>query len=395
MTAFRYEAARADGAVVKGVLDATSGPEAAAVLSGRGLMPLKVEPQPRVAVRRLFGPSTRSLATVMEGLSALVGAGVPLEPALQATERAAPAGLRDALGRVATRVREGSSLGAALGAEDGLFPAVTIGLVRAGERGVGLDAGLAQAAAQLEAQAETAARIRAALTYPLILALVGTLSVGLIVLFVVPRFAGLLGEMGQALPLATRLLLAASQVVRDWGLILAAVAVAGALAGARFVAERRAAWHGWLLGLPVVGSIRHAFATARAARALGALLATGTPVLAALAVAAEAAGDEAVAARLGRTRDRVAEGTGLAASLEATGALAPTALQLVAIGEGSGRLPALLAHAAQLEERDAERRLKTLVTFLEPALILAFAGLVAFVAAALLQTVYSLRPGGA
>jgi len=392
VTVFRYEAARADGAVVKGVLDATSGPEAAAVLSGRGLMPLKVEPQPRVAVRRLFGPSTRSLATVMEGLSALVGAGVPLEPALRATERAATPALRDALGRVATRVREGSSLGAALGAEDSLFPAVTIGLVRAGERGVGLDAGLAQAAAQLEAQAETAARIRAALTYPLILALVGTLSVGLIVLFVVPRFAGLLGEMGQALPLATRLLLAASQVLRDWGLVLAAVAVAGALACTRFVAERRAAWHGWLLGLPLVGSIRHAFATARAARALGALLATGTPALAALAVAAEAAGDEAVAARLGRVRDRVAEGTGLAASLEAAAAFTPGTLQLVAIGEGSGRLPALLAHAAQLEERDAERRLKTLVTFLEPALILVFAGLVAFVAAALLQAVYALRP---
>ncbi|MGH7645077.1 MAG: type II secretion system inner membrane protein GspF, partial [Gemmatimonadales bacterium] len=98
MTAFRYEAARADGAVVKGVLDATSGPEVAAVLSGRGLMPLKVEPQPRTAARRLFGPSTRSLATVMEGLSSLVGAGVPLEPALRATERAAPAALRDALG---------------------------------------------------------------------------------------------------------------------------------------------------------------------------------------------------------------------------------------------------------------------------------------------------------
>ncbi|MGH7674513.1 MAG: type II secretion system F family protein, partial [Gemmatimonadales bacterium] len=320
MTAFHYEAARADGAVVKGVLDVRSVPEAAAVLSGRGLLPLKVAPQAQPKARSFFGASTRSLATMMEGLSALVGAGVPLEQALRVAERAAPAALRDALGRVTTRVREGASLGVALGAEDGLFPAVTIGLVRAGERGVGLDAALAQAAAQLEAQAETAARIRAALTYPLILALVGTLSVGLIVLFVVPRFAALLADLGQALPLATRLLLAASQIARDWGLVLAAVAVVGAIAGARFAAERRAGLHAWLLGLPLVGSIRHAFATARAARALGALLGTGTPALGALAVAAEAAGDEAVAVRLGRARDRVAEGAGLAASLEATAA---------------------------------------------------------------------------
>ena len=120
---------------------------------------------------------------------------------------------------------------------------------------------------------------------------------------------------------------------------------------------------------------------------------TGTPALAALQIARDAAGDEAVGARLDAARSPVAEGGALSNALEATGAMTPGALQLARIGEGSGRLAPLLAKAAELEEREAERRLKTLVTFVEPALILMFAALVAFVAAALLQAVYSLRPG--
>jgi type II secretory pathway component PulF len=148
------------------------------------------------------------------------------------------------------------------------------------------------------------------------------------------------------------------------------------------------------LRLPLVGPVRHASATSRAARTLGALLATGAPALAALDAAREAAGDQAIAARLGTARDRVAEGSGMASALGATAALTAPALQLAAIGEGSGRLAELLLRAADLEARDTERRIKALVAFAEPALILAFAALVAFVAAALLQAVYSLRPGG-
>lgn len=259
---------------------------------------------------------------------------------------------------------------------------------------MGLAAALAQAAAQLEREAETAARIRGALAYPTLLAAVGTFSVGVIVIVVVPRFVTLLSDLDQALPLATRVLIGVSAAARRFGLPLAAAAVAAAALFVRFTTERRPAWHAWLLTLPLVGAIRHAFATARACRALGALLGTGTPALAALTVAQEAAGDAGVAERLGRSRDQVSEGAPLSAALSSSRALTDTAIQLVAIGEGSGRLPGLLAKAAQIEEREAERALRTLVTFLEPALILAFAGLVAFVAAALLQAVYSLRPGG-
>jgi type II secretory pathway component PulF len=392
VTAFRFEAARPDGGLVRGMLEAASEPAAAAVLSARGLYPVLVEVSTISAQHRFFGgPSTRQLATLFQGLAALVDAGVPLERALHSAGRTAPGSLHSALDRVAQRVREGSSLGAALGAEP-IVPAVSIGLIRAGERGVGLGPALAQAAAQLEHAAETEERVRAALTYPAVLAAVGSASVGLIVMFIIPRFAALLGDLGQTLPPATRFLLATSAVMRDYGLMLCVLAVALAAGATRAIAEHRVAWHAWLLGLPLVGALRLGLASARVARTLGALLGVGTPALTALEVARGAAGDAAVSARIAAARGRVAEGQGLAAALEATGALTPSALQLASIGEGSSRLPTLLAKAAELDERAAEQRLKALVSFLEPALIVVFAGVVAFVAAALLHAVYALRP---
>lgn len=395
VTRFRFEAARSDGGRVRGVIDVISEAEGAALLSARGLLPVRIEPAAAQSGWHVRRPSARIQATVFHSLASLVEAGVPLDRALRATAAVAADRLKPALERVGTRVREGSSLGAALAAEEGTFSGVTIGLVQAGERGVGLNAALAQVALQLEREAETTARIRGALAYPLLLAGVGTLSVGVIVTFVVPRFVALLADVGQSLPPATRLLMTLSGAVRHFGLLLAAaVAGAGVLLG-RWVHERREPWHRWLLTLPLVGRLRHAFASSRVCRTLGALLGAGTPALPALAIAMEAAGDASVAARLARARSLVAEGAALSTALSSTRAVTDGALQLITIGEGSGRLPSLLEKAAELEERDAERRLRTLVTFLEPSLILAFAGLVAFVAAALLQAVYSLRPGGA
>lgn len=394
MTAYRYEAVRADGATVRGALTASSGSEAAGVLSARGLFPVRVEPAPAAGAgwyaRR---PSPLAQARVLHSLASLVEAGIPLEQALRISGHVASGWLHGALERVRMQVREGVSLGAAFAAQDGVFSGVVIGLVRAGERGVGLGPALAQAAAHLEREAETAARIRGALAYPLLLATVGTLSVGVIVLFVVPKFAAILSDLGQALPLATRLLITASAVARRFGLVIAGAGIAAAMLCARWVRRHSAAWHDWLLDLPLIGPVRHGLATARTCRSLAALLGTGTPALSALAIAQDAAGDGAVAGRLARARAEVAEGAALSAALTTAAAFTPNALQVLVIGERSGRLPVLLLKAADLEEREAERRLKTLVTLVEPALILAFAGMVAFVAAALLQAVYSLRPG--
>lgn len=391
MSTFRYVAARRDGGRVRGRLEAATAATAAHELVDRGLFPLRVEADSR-ATRWPWRPPARALAHVMQSLASLTEAGVPLERALDATAGMADARLRDTLGRVRDRVREGSALWAALAAED-LFQPVTIGLVQAGERGVGLAAGLAQAAHQLEREAETRAHLHAALAYPLLLLAVGSLSIVFMLFFVLPRFAALLADSATTLPAATRALLAASTMLREhafWSLATAAVAlgVAGWLA-----MKHREAWATTLLALPIIGSIRHGLATARVARALGALLGTGVSALPALEVAQAAAGDRAVQRRLDLARQRVSEGASLGDALGATAALTPAAVQLIRIGEGSGKTAELLARAALLEEQTAARRVRGLVAALEPALIIAFALVVAFIAGALLQAIYSVRPG--
>jgi general secretion pathway protein F len=393
MTVFRYTAARPDGGAVSGRLDAPSRHAAAALLSARGLFPVSVELFPERATWWPPKPSVRARALVLHGLATLVDAGLPLERALQATEDMTPGRLRDALSRTRTRVREGASLGTAMSGEPAAFSGVTVGLVRAGERGVGLAPALLQAAAQVEREADSLSRVRTALAYPLLLAVAGTVSVAVIVLFVVPRFAAILGDLGEALPTATRLLIGFSDVVRRNGLLLVPTIIGASLLARFELARHERAWHEWILALPVIGPLRHALATARVSRTLSALLETGTPVLSALGIAEAAAGDVAVAGRLRAAQDRVAEGAGLAPALTATRALTSAALQLAGVGEQAGRLPLVLAKAADLEEQRAERQLRVLVGLLEPALIVAFAGMVAFVAAALLQAVYSVRPG--
>ena len=325
-----------------------------------------------------------------------MSAGVPLERAVAASEALARGALRDTLAQARTGLREGQSFAQALAAARGVVPGVVLGMLRAGERGSQLPLALDQVATHLEQEAELVARVRQALAYPLLLSVVGVAAVLVIGTVIVPRFAELLGDLGQGLPPATRLLLIGSALLSHyWFLLVPAIAAGVACVFEvmrRPVSRRRI--DAALLATPLVGPVRHALATSRIARALGAMLSAGMPLLAALDAVREAAGDLAVADRLARARERVAQGASLTGSLEREEVLASSALQLVAVGESSGRLGEMCRRAGDLAAQEAERGLKTLVTLVEPALIVAFGGLVAFVAAALLQAVYSLRPGG-
>jgi general secretion pathway protein F len=392
MTAFGYEAARADGAVVRGRLEAPNRSDLAAALSRRGLFPLAIEQISSVAVPSWRRPSTDALAMLFRSLASLVGAGLPLVTALETTQRLTPGVLGEAVERIIARVRGGSTLGRAIEAENELIPAVTAGLLRAGEGGVGLATSLDAAAAELERHAETVSSLRAALAYPVVLMLVGGVSLAVILMLVVPRFADLLHDSPAELPVATRALLATSTLVRGHGLLV--MFVASLVTGSTVLAvrRRRERWHDWLLALPIIGDIRHALATVRAARVLSTLLGAGGTALSSLRVARDAVGDQAVARRLERTAQRVERGASLSQALSSERALTPMVLRLAAVGDGTGELPRLLGRAADLEDNLTRRRVRYAVTLIEPLLIVSFATVVAFVALALLQAVYSLRP---
>ncbi len=392
MSAYSYRAARQDGAIVTGAIEADSHGHASATLASRGLFAIALSP---AVDEHRPAASRRDLAIVFRGIAALVSAGVPLERAIAATESLASGVLRETLSQARERLREGASFANALAVGRGVVPGLVIGMVRGGERGSQLGTALDHIATHLEHEADLVGRVRQALTYPLFLAVAGFASVLVITTVVVPRFAAILGDLGQQLPPATRLLLGMSDLLtRFWIPLLVIVVIAtwSAIEWIRRPAGRKSVEE-LLLKLPFIGSVRRSLATARVMRALGGMLRAGMPLLPALDAAREAAGDLAIAERLERSRERVVQGAALAAALEREKALSASALQLVMVGESSGHVAEMALNAGNLAAQEAERGLRTLVTALEPALIVAFGGIVAFTAAALLQAVYSLRPG--
>jgi general secretion pathway protein F len=246
----------------------------------------------------------------------------------------------------------------------------------------------------MEERAATRAAVRGALVYPLILACAGLASIALLVGIVLPRFERILADLGQALPPTTRLVLHAAAISRASALPLAAtlVLVFVLWRGWTRTSDGHRRWHELLLGVPVIGKTRFAAATARASAATAALLDSGVPIAPALVHAARATGDAALAARLLAACDAIVHGTRVGIALERQRAMTPTAVRLVRAGEESGRLGAMLAHASKLERARATQLTASAVRLLEPALILLFGGLIALVAAALLQAIYAVRP---
>lgn len=390
MTAFQYRAARADGRVLAGTLDAASPVAALEALTARGLFPVRVQP----AAARGATPVSLELASALSGLGALLDVGLPADRALAAVCETAPPAIAAAFDAAKDRVTQGAALSAAL-AESSAVPAAVVAYLRAGERSGRLAAAVQRAASEMEQAVDVRARVRGALTYPAFLALTGLISVTAIMGFVVPRFIELIDAGGRQLPASTRMLLALSGLTTRFGPLLLGLLVAAVigLVHASRTERGRLQLHRVLLATPLLGALRLRLASARVAAALGSLLESGVPILPALAHAQDSAADAALEERLARAALEVERGERLADALERHTALSPLALRLARFGDRAGRLPAFLAHAARLETLQAQRTLQRAVTMIEPVLIVSFGLIVALVALAVFQAIYTVRPG--
>lgn len=391
---FAYRAAHLDGRIERGRLEAQSHDAALRALSDQGLYPVELAVAAWRPTRRASLPAAE-LALTLRILADLTDSGLPMGRALQALETLAPPRLAAVLPAIRQAIHEGSSLTRALEQTPLAIPEVVLGVVRAGERGSGLAAAIRHAAELTEQSAANAAALRSALVYPATLAVFGTATVCLLVGTVLPRFALILSDLGQSLPPTTRLVLGAAAFARVSLLPSLVVLIVASIAWRAWVATDlgRLRWDGLLLRLPLAGDVLMASATASFCSALAALLESGVPVVAALPSAARATGNAALVARLTATRTAVEEGSRLSAALVAHEASTSVVDRLVKAGEESGRLGAMLAHAARIERERAMRRLQSAVRMIEPSLIVVFGGIVALVAAALLQALYSARPG--
>lgn len=391
--AYAYRAARVDGALESGVIEAPTREAASAILTQRGLFPLDIAAQAEPGERR-SRVSIDDHALALRMLATLLESGLPMNRALAALGELAPSSWAPALPAVREAVRQGRTLAHALTSSELGLPPVALGIIHAGEAGSGVAIAVRRAAELVETSASTRRAMRGALAYPLVLATAGLATIALLVSVVIPRFGAILSDLGQELPASTRLVLGASQSAQ--ALALPTLLIAGVL----FVMWRawtaretgRRQWHAWMLGVPLAGRTRRSSAASRACASMAALLDSGVPLPAALAHSARACGDAALGARLLAAREGIAHGERLSGAIERERALTPTAVRLIRAGEETGKLAAMLDHAARIESERATHLVKNAVRLLEPALILGFGALVALVAAALMQAVYSVRP---
>lgn len=393
--AYAYRAVDAAGKRLRGRSEAASPAALSRTLESRGLLVLEVGEAPTEAPSGfggMFG-RRRSVLEVTRALAALLPAGMPLPRALGTTSELATGEVREALHAVRVRVEEGTSLSAALAQYPALFPPLYVGLVRAGERSGDLEGAFARLAEQLEREEELRGRLLSASIYPILLATVGGVAVVVLLLFVLPRFVEMLEGTGATLPRSTTLLLTVSAgASRVWPL-LAGVAVSSALliASAARTERGRRTGAALLLALPVVRGLRRSALGARFARLLGVLLGGGAPLLTALDDALDSLADPLARDDVARIRTRVREGASLSGAMAEGSLFPPLLVRLVAVGEESGRLREFLLKAAEILEDRTERILQRLVALAEPAMIVLFGTLVAFVALSLLQAIYGVN----
>ena len=391
---YAYEAADISGRIVRGRVEAPGPSALARTLEQRGLYVLDVTEAAAATGSRGFRRGRhQAVLEATRAIAALLGAGLPLARVLAAATGVAEGDVAEALISIRQKVERGEPLAVALGRFPALFPPVYVGLVRAAERSGDLAGGFADLTLQLEREEEIRSRLVSAMIYPLILASAGGVAVLVLLFFVLPRFVEVLGGTGAPLPGSTRVLLELSTGLQHrWPLLLGVLVagVATVLASGRTTRGRRLG-AAMLLRIPGIRTLRRYGLAARFARLLAVLLSGGAPLLNALEDTGESMGDPVAKDEVARVRGRVREGSSLRSAL-AEGAIFPELLwQLVAVGEEAGQLREFLLKAADILERKTERSIQRLVTLVEPAMIIAFGGIVAFVALSLLQAIYGIN----
>lgn len=399
MGSFRYKAMTESGAIVRGTLDAAS--EAAAVrqLRAQGHYPLATSAEGAGGMSERLSsllpgkrqPSLRILALATQELAELLGAGLELDRALGVLIGLKNLGnLREPLVAVRGHVRDGAVLADAL-AQEKTFPRFYVGMVRAGELGGALEPALRRLASYLTRTQAIRDSITSALVYPGILTITAGFSIFVILAFVLPQFKPLFAQAGASLPLPSRIVMGFGDLVRDWWW-LAALLVAGSVLWFRSAMsdiQFRRRIHTFVLRIPVLGGLLASIEIERFNRMLGTLLANGVELPMALGLAKDVLWNTALADAVRETAASLREGESFARRLAQFPVFASSTLDLIQIGEETGKLDEMLIRQADLDEQRIKHSIDRLLALLVPALTivlgLVIAGLIASMLIAILS----------
>lgn len=326
-------------------------------------------------------------------LAVFIQAGIPILDALEAIhEEMGSKLLRRIVEDVMEQLRSGVTFSDAMSIHGSAFPAYYLGILRSAELTGKLDSVLVQLSAYIERDLEARRKVASALAYPAVILGVSVLVVIVLVSFVLPRFVTFFESLDAELPLITRILLAGSTWLSDnWYSVVGAVLVT--LVSSIVIGRTRRGRAGrdaLLLKLPVLGDLIQHIVLERFCRILSAMMEAGVPLPSALAVTSEATSNAVYQRELGKAREAMMRGEGLAAPLIETGLFPPSAKQMFRVGENTGTLDQQLHTAAVYFERELDYKIKRFTTLFEPAVLLVVGGFVGFVAIAVVSAMYGI-----
>ena len=374
-------------------------------LRQRGIVPTSLEPVQKpvqtlatagLDLARLLEarPGVREKALFANKLAALVDAGVPIVRSLDLMARQQRQPLfKQALESVGADVNQGGSLGAALRRWPQVFDPLTVAMVEAGEAGGVLDESLRRLAKLLEGNAKLQNQIKGAMGYPVAVLAIAVLVFLGMTIFLIPTFAGIFEDLGAELPLFTQLMVDLSALLRSsFALLLLAALAVGVWLYRRHVATAsgRRQVDGLLLRLPLFGDLIQKTATAQFCRTFSSLTRAGVPILLSLEIVQDTAGNAVIADAIVSSRREVLEGIPLSAALASKRVFPELAVSMLAIGEETGQMDAMLSKVADFYEDEVEAAVKALTAMLEPAMIVIVGGIVGSILLAMYLPMFSI-----
>lgn len=404
MAAFNYIAVNTAAKEQKGVIEAESEKHARQLLRDKTLVPIRVTPaqtkkigkeQKATLFSRKQSLSAQELALVTRQFATLLSAGLPIEECLLAVgEQADKQRVKSLVLSIRAKVTEGHALAQALRDHPQAFTQLYCATVAAGEKTGHLDKVLVRLADYTEQQWNMQQKLKSALIYPAMIILVAFGIVGFLLEFVVPKMVSTYSHMKQELPTMTHMLIKSSEIIKSYGIYFLISLVVAIIFGRRTLQKSlilREKMHRLLLRIPLLGYSIKSANTARFARTLSILSASGVPVLEAMNIASQLITTIPIKKAIEVAVAKVREGASIHLTLKATTYFSPMSIHMIASGEASGQLESMLERVAINQENEITRMIEVMLALFEPAIILVMGAVVLFIVLAVLLPIFNMN----
>ncbi len=338
----------------------------------------------------------KDLAMFCRQMSTLMNAGVPLVNCIRIIQDQTEKGmLKDALQEAVAHLEEGNSLAQSLRPYPKVFPEIFVNMVETGELSGTIDEVMERLAINYEREHDIREKIKSSMTYPIVILIVAILGMSIMLIFIIPMLVGMLIENGAELPLVTRIVLGASDFMKNfWYLIL--LFLVGLYFGTKQAFKKkniREAFDLFLLKMPIFGELIKILIVSRFSRTLGSMLRSGVPIVEALGTVQRTVGNMAVSREVDMAKESILKGKGIAEPLKYSTVFPSMVVNMIAVGEESGALDSMLEKVAVFYDREVDTRLDRLASLVEPLLIVGLGVVLGFMIIAMMLPILDITSG--